>query len=197
MQLLSLATLLASFLFGTRADEVVAPPVQAPVQEVPEAGPPGAAGEDGDPEGGDEARGSRPMGWLPFRGDGLPSRAARRSGGREPERRSEALETKERVLPFTPGHDAAKASRPRPRDGGHAPRRGAVLSWTPGKDAVSHDVWFGPSAERLVLQGNLLEAAFELPELGRRARYVWRVDEVDARGRRTVGDVWAFRTSRS
>ena len=58
-------------------------------------------------------------------------------------------------------------------------------------------MWFGPGPGALVFQGNRLESSFRPPRLGRRSRYAWRVDEVDAWGRITPGEVWTFRTARS
>ena len=66
----------------------------------------------------------------------------------------------------------------------------------PGEGAVSHDVWFGRAPDRLAFQGNQLGTDFAPPDLARRSRYAWRVDEVDALGRVTPGPVWTFRTAR-
>ena len=55
----------------------------------------------------------------------------------------------------------------------------------------------GPGPGALVFQGNRREASFQPPRLGRRSRYAWRVDEVDAWGQLTPGEVWSFRTARS
>ncbi len=84
--------------------------------------------------------------------------------------------------------------------------RDAVLSWTPGEYAVTHDVYFGTefedveAATRTDPMGVLLSqgqtaATFDPPgilELGQ--TYYWRVDEVNAAPDHTIykGEVWSF-----
>ena len=82
----------------------------------------------------------------------------------------------------------------------------AVLSWTPGDYAVTHDVYLGTVFEDvnaatranpmgvLVSQGQT-DAAYESPtplEFGQ--TYYWRIDEVNAAPDATIyrGDVWSF-----
>ena len=69
------------------------------------------------------------------------------------------------------------------------------LSWTPGVDATSHDVYFGtnPSPGANEFQGNQPDAVFTPGTLNAATTYYWRIDERSA-GRTTTGDVWSFTT---
>ncbi len=95
---------------------------------------------------------------------------------------------------------------PSPADGGVDVPRDKMLSWTPGENAVSHNVYFGTSYDDvdaatvsnplgvLVSQGQT-SATFELPEiLDFSTTYYWRVDEVTAAPASEVlkGRVWSF-----
>ncbi len=98
------------------------------------------------------------------------------------------------------------AKGPKPEDGAIDIPRDVVLSWTAGKFAASHDVYFGTAfddvnaASRtnplgvLVSQGQTA-ATYDPPgllEFG--TTYYWRVDEVNAAPSTTIfkGDVWSF-----
>ncbi|UCD50241.1 MAG: right-handed parallel beta-helix repeat-containing protein, partial [Phycisphaerales bacterium] len=99
------------------------------------------------------------------------------------------------------------ATEPEPADGAVVGDTWAVLSWTPGPTADSHDVYFGESLTDVsdgtgdTFQGNRREAFFEVglptsayPDgLVRGTTYYWRVDEVEVDGvTRHKGMVWRF-----
>ncbi len=71
------------------------------------------------------------------------------------------------------------------------------LQWLPGAKAVEHKVYFGTDSENLTLLGTVAEAQFAaLPALVRGTVYLWRVDEVNADGSVTTGDLWSFSTGK-
>jgi len=96
-----------------------------------------------------------------------------------------------------------QAADPYPVDGdADAPAQALTLSWTAGKFAASHDVYFGQtfedvnaatqaSAEYL---GRQTETTLAMDDLDFNTTYYWRVDEVNAAPDSTVykGDVWSF-----
>jgi hypothetical protein len=92
---------------------------------------------------------------------------------------------------------------PGPADGVNdvAPDPNLALAWQAGRDALQHQVYFGPtfddvndgaaSADRGVLDGT----TFVLPEaLEPLTAYYWRVDEVGFDDALETGDVWSFTT---
>lgn len=98
------------------------------------------------------------------------------------------------------------AKRPSPANGASDVRPDAVLSWTPGPFAATHDVYLGTSRADVAAAGvanplgvlvspgqdaNTFDPA-GLLEIG--ATYYWRVDEVNAAPGSTIiaGDVWNF-----
>ncbi len=97
-----------------------------------------------------------------------------------------------------------QATGPTPLDGDEhvdADSGEQELSWKASKRAASHDVYFGgepnvvqkatrTSAE---FKGNQTATKFAVSDLNSIERYYWRVDEVDAQGRVTRGNVWYFR----
>jgi len=99
-----------------------------------------------------------------------------------------------------------KAYKPLPADGSQYLDTWATLSWTPGETAVSHDVYFGQSFTDVndgtgsTFRGNQPSAffvvgfpGFPYPDgLVPGTTYYWRVDEVEAGGKKHKGDVWSF-----
>ncbi len=101
-----------------------------------------------------------------------------------------------------------KAHDPVPEDGAAYPNTWANLTWTPGKFAVSHDVYFGDSYDAVsagdpgVFQGNQASnylvvgfPGFPYPDgLVPGTTYYWRVDEVNDLHPESpwVGNVWRF-----
>jgi len=95
------------------------------------------------------------------------------------------------------------AFNPNPADGARNVDPNVVLSWSPGKEATSHDVYFGTDyndvndadTDSSEFIGNQDSNNYDPSalDLGLGTTYYWRIDEKDALG--TVkGDVWSFRT---
>jgi len=96
-----------------------------------------------------------------------------------------------RQLPLLPG----QASNPNPADGAVDVDVDANLTWTAGLDAVSHNVYFGPSINDMVLVSfHQTITEFELERLDYEFTYYWRIDEVNGEGEIITGAVWTFTT---
>ena len=113
-----------------------------------------------------------------------------------------------------PGEPSTRASEPVPADGdmhvpvdnddpnaGEASNGDTTLSWTPSAFAVSHDVYFGTNETevlnattrtRSIFKGNRIETTYPVTGLSPRQTYYWRIDEIDAAGGITPGEVWSF-----
>ena len=93
------------------------------------------------------------------------------------------------------------ASTPTPANGSVA-GKSTVLSWSAGRNAVSHDVYFGTNqttvtdATRANPQSVLLSQGQTgttfVPTLALSATYYWRIDEVNGDSSITKGDIWTF-----
>jgi hypothetical protein len=94
------------------------------------------------------------------------------------------------TLPTAP---PAKAADPNPPDAATNVSTLPTLSWTPGTDAVSHDVYFGTTNPG-TFQGNQTANTFNPGNLSQDTVYYWRIDEKNALGT-TTGDVWRFTTT--
>jgi hypothetical protein len=104
------------------------------------------------------------------------------------------------------GPDAELAGDPVPEDGATDVPQDALLSWTPGEFAATHDVYIGTSLEDVDTAGRAdpkgvlvsqdqAAASYDgdgLFEFG--TVYYWRVDEVNAAPDNTIfkGEVWSF-----
>jgi hypothetical protein len=98
------------------------------------------------------------------------------------------------------------AVEPIPADGSLYEDTFAVLTWMPGLNAVSHDVYFGDNFDDVnegtndTFRGNQLEVYFTVGIAGTPVpegfvpgtTYYWRIDEVEADGTTNRGDVWSF-----
>jgi hypothetical protein len=84
------------------------------------------------------------------------------------------------------------ATNPSPADSATDVSIDADLSWTPGFDATSHDVYFGTTSPGS-FQGNQASATFDPGTMANDTTYYWRIDEVDTEGT-TTGTVWSFTT---
>ena len=91
--------------------------------------------------------------------------------------------------PTLPG----QASNPNPADGATNVPKTIYLSWTPGDDAVSHDVYFGETNPP-DFQGNVISPMFGPGSLAYGMTYYWRIDEVNSSGT-TTGNAWTFTTT--
>ena len=75
------------------------------------------------------------------------------------------------------------------------------LTWKPAPDALSHQFYCGTDSNAVAtataaspeFKGTLSQPSFALPELDSMQNYFWRVDEVDAAGNVTRGEIWHFR----
>ena len=94
-----------------------------------------------------------------------------------------------------------KAIKPSPaNDDEHWPNE-LALTWTAGPGAVVHNFYLGTDSNVVLLattsspefKGRLSQPTFALPKLDPMQNYFWRVDEVDAAGKITPGELWHFR----
>jgi hypothetical protein len=85
-----------------------------------------------------------------------------------------------------------QAANPDPNDTAADVSTSAVLSWTAGSGATSHDVYFGTSSPG-AFQGNQTETTFDPGTMANDITYYWRIDEINAAGT-TTGNVWTFTT---
>ncbi len=85
-----------------------------------------------------------------------------------------------------------KATVPSPPGGGTNVGLSAMLSWTAGVGAASHNVYFGTTSPG-TLRGNQAGTTFNPGALTAGTTYYWRIDEVNVTGT-TTGDVWSFTT---
>jgi predicted outer membrane repeat protein len=85
-----------------------------------------------------------------------------------------------------------KASEPNPPDGSTGVDLYADLSWTPGYDAISHDVYFGTTNPPLFVC-NQTSTTFDPGTMASDTTYYWRINEVNDSAV-TTGDIWSFTT---
>jgi hypothetical protein len=91
-----------------------------------------------------------------------------------------------------------KARQPDPADGAMAVAM-PLFRWTPGDDAVLHDVYIGTTPElgpqQLVWQRYAVTTFYYTVPLQPATTYFWRIDEIEGDGVTThTGDVWTFMT---
>ncbi len=85
------------------------------------------------------------------------------------------------------------ACNPQPPVGAALSHAGQIsLAWTPGKEAVAHDIYAAPEGEALRLLGRIAQSQVELAGLLGGRPYRWRVDQVRRDGSITVGPEWSF-----
>lgn len=78
----------------------------------------------------------------------------------------------------------------------------ATLTWISASAAATHDVYFGTNSEAVakadrkpsLFKENQTSTRFAAANLNHFDAYFWRVDEVDAAGEVTPGELWRFRT---
>ena len=85
-----------------------------------------------------------------------------------------------------------KATNPSPADSATNVSITADLSWTAGRRADSHDVYFGTTSPGS-FQGNQTATTFGPETMDNDQTYYLRIDEVNSGGT-TTGDVWSFTT---
>jgi len=92
-----------------------------------------------------------------------------------------------------------EAHDPSPSDGATSVAPGATLSWTAGKDAIMHDVYFGTdkaaveAGDASTFVGKQMEASFDPGPLEMGTMYYWKVDEF-AVVVTNPGPLWSFMT---
>ncbi|MHC4324687.1 MAG: LamG-like jellyroll fold domain-containing protein, partial [Planctomycetota bacterium] len=92
-----------------------------------------------------------------------------------------------------------KAYGPNPSDKARFVDPDVTLSWEPGSNAISHDVYFGENSAEVsdgtgdTSKGTLTETTFAPGTLEKDTAYYWRIDEFDG-SEISKGDVWRFRT---
>ena len=110
------------------------------------------------------------------------------------------------VWSFTVPPDTTDA--PEPADGALLEDTWVILSWVPGPNSVSYDIYLGENYNDVkqgiggTFQGNQSKQSFVVgfpgfpyPDgLVPGTTYYWRIDEVDSQGNTATGDVWTFRT---
>ncbi|MBN2181851.1 MAG: leucine-rich repeat domain-containing protein [Sedimentisphaerales bacterium] len=87
----------------------------------------------------------------------------------------------------------SKASNPYPPDGAVEVSPYVILSWSPGVNVVSHNIYFGLT-DHPEFVCNQIETEFEPPGLllFPLTEYYWRIDEIDSQGNIMPGDTWIF-----
>ena len=85
-----------------------------------------------------------------------------------------------------------KASDPAPADGAMGFSITSDVNWRAGRDAVSHDVYFGTTSSPPFIC-NLTITTFDPGTMAYGTTYYWRIDEVNDSST-TTGDIWNFTT---
>jgi hypothetical protein len=93
------------------------------------------------------------------------------------------------------GPPPGPASNPNPTDGALGVSRTADLSWTAGRSATSHDVYFGTINPPSFI-GNQSLTTYDPGTMAYSTTYYWRIDEVNPWGT-TTGTAWSFTTMSS
>jgi hypothetical protein len=89
--------------------------------------------------------------------------------------------------------DPRKATDPIPANGATGVIPDAILSWTAGSEAASHDVYFATTNPPAFIR-NQTETTFDPCVLEFNTMYYWHIDEVN--GPNTItGDLWTFTTA--
>jgi hypothetical protein len=99
------------------------------------------------------------------------------------------------VWTFVTGPPPPEAYDPYPVDGATGVRLDATLSWVPGLNSTSHDVYFGPTDPPPFVR-NQTETQFDPGPLDSDTTYYWRIDEISTAGT-AAGQVWTFVTGPS
>ena len=88
---------------------------------------------------------------------------------------------------------ALEAHFPSPADGATEIKSGTILSWTPGKDVITHDVYFGTDPAALLPVSMMqMDTSFDPGAFEAAVTYYWRVDEFSVTGT-NPGPVWSFK----
>ncbi len=88
----------------------------------------------------------------------------------------------------------AQAREPQPADEAGDVAVGSALTWRAGREAVTHEVYFGSDPEALTLVDTTGATTYTPDALDLATTYFWKVDEVNEADAVSVweGDVWSF-----
>jgi len=100
------------------------------------------------------------------------------------------------VTAFLPSVPPTKATDPAPLSSAIDVPISSTLSWIPGFNVSSHDVYFGtdPTPDSTEFKANQTGTTFDPGKLQLNTTYYWRIDEKNAVGTAT-GDIWSFTTT--
>lgn len=95
----------------------------------------------------------------------------------------------------------ARTPEPKNRDEHVEVGKTLTLKWDAVKNVVSHKLYFGEDKNAVEnateaskeFKGKLTEKSYSVSDLYSGTTYYWRVDEVDAKGEVTQGNVWSFK----
>ncbi|WP_338839852.1 T9SS C-terminal target domain-containing protein [Flavobacterium ginsenosidimutans] len=95
----------------------------------------------------------------------------------------------------------ARTPEPKNRDEHVEVGKTLTLKWDAVKNVASHKIYFGEDKNAVEnateaskeFKGKLTEKSFSVSDLYSGTTYYWRVDEVDAKGEVTQGNVWSFK----
>jgi hypothetical protein len=98
-----------------------------------------------------------------------------------------------------------QASNPRPADGAVDVDINVILSWNPGFEEASHNVYLGTDFDHvspsnfdsILVSQNQTSTTYDPGLLDYNQTYYWRIDEVDNQGMVVTGEVWFFTTASS
>jgi predicted outer membrane repeat protein len=96
-----------------------------------------------------------------------------------------------------------RAFNPKPCNGQYSYSPGVKLHWTPGLNAISHDVYFGPNNPPPFIRNQttgefdpgglkIYDTRWYLRARKTDETYYWRIDEIDQQGKKWPGDLWRF-----
>ena len=90
----------------------------------------------------------------------------------------------------------AQAREPQPGDGAADVTPETALGWRPGREATSHEVYFGTDPSALPMVGAAVAPTFAPADLVYGATYYWQIVEVNQAEAISswAGDVWSFST---
>ena len=85
---------------------------------------------------------------------------------------------------------------PEPADGATDVDVDTLLDWRSGREAASHNVYFGTDAQTLSLLDTVTDSQYDPGDLDLEQTYYWKVDEVNEAEAHSVweGDLWSFST---
>ncbi|RUT68319.1 T9SS C-terminal target domain-containing protein [Flavobacterium cupreum] len=95
----------------------------------------------------------------------------------------------------------ARSPQPQNADEHFVVDKNTVLKWDASKKAVAHHLYFGEDKNAVAnatetskeFKGKLTTTTFPVADLYSGSTYYWRIDEVDAKGAVTLGNVWSFK----